>query len=241
MKLSGTTYIITGAGGAVAGAINQVFLQAGATLILADRDGAAQRAAERLGAGTPFVADLETLEGAQAMVAAALAQTGRLDGVVHTVGGFAFGKLLDRPPAASVELFEQMFNLNLRTLVNTVAAALPEVHKNGGFIGGIAAGQAARGLGPNVSFYAAAKAAVAVFLKSVEAELSVGGNHGDYSTKIGVVYPMGAIDTPANRRDMPQSDPNTWIDPFEIANAFLTMATRSERGRITEWMVHPPR
>jgi NAD(P)-dependent dehydrogenase (short-subunit alcohol dehydrogenase family) len=238
MNLDGKTYIITGAGGAVATFVNQVFLQAGATLVLADRAGAAEQAAERLGAGLPCVADLETLAGAQAMVAAAIAHSGRLDGVIHTVGGFAFGKLLDRPAAASIELFEQMFNLNLRTLVNTVVAALPEIHKNGGFIGGIAAGQAVRGLGPNVSFYAAAKAGVAVFLKSIEAELGASGSH---STKIGVVYPMGAIDTPANRRDMPQSDPNTWIDPQEIAQAFLTMATRSERGRITEWMVHPPR
>jgi NADP-dependent 3-hydroxy acid dehydrogenase YdfG len=129
-----------------------------------------------------------------------------------------------------------MINLNLRSLVNVVAAALPEIVKQpDGFIGGIAAGQAARGVGPNVSFYAASKAAVAVFLKSVDAELS------GTTTKAGVVYPMGAIDTPANRRDMPDIDPNTWIDPAEIAAAFLTMATRTQRGRLTEMMVYPPR
>ena len=38
-------------------------------------------------------------------------------------------------------------------------------------------------------------------------------------TQVGVciVYPMGAIDTPANRKDMPNADPRTWIDPAEIA------------------------
>jgi hypothetical protein len=57
----------------------------------------------------------------------------------------------------------------------------------------------------------------------------------------GVVYPMGTVDTPANRKDMPNADPNTWIDPVEIGAAFVHMATRSARGRVLEMQVFPPR
>jgi hypothetical protein len=49
------------------------------------------------------------------------------------------------------------------------------------------------------------------------------------------------VDTPANRRDMPDADPNTWIDPNEIAAAFVYMASRSTRGRVLEMQVFPAR
>jgi hypothetical protein len=52
---------------------------------------------------------------------------------------------------------------------------------------------------------------------------------------------MGAIDTPANRKDMPNADPRTFIDPGEIAATILHAATRSARGRLSELPVHPPR
>jgi NADP-dependent 3-hydroxy acid dehydrogenase YdfG len=137
---------------------------------------------------------------------------------------------------AKLEVYDQMFDLNMRTLVHSVMACLPEISKVGnGFIGGIAAGQVARGSGAGVALYAASKAAVAMFLKSLDAELT------GSSTKVGVVYPMGAVDSPANRRDMPNSDPNTWIDPAEIGAAFVHMATRSSRGRVGEMQVFPPR
>jgi NADP-dependent 3-hydroxy acid dehydrogenase YdfG len=81
-----------------------------------------------------------------------------------------------------------MFDLNVRTLVHTVMASLPEIIKvDSGFIGGISAGQVARGAGRGAAYYAAAKAAVALFLKSFDRSGS--------STKVGVVYPVGGVDT----------------------------------------------
>jgi NADP-dependent 3-hydroxy acid dehydrogenase YdfG len=220
-SLTGKTFIITGAGGAIASAIN---------LALADRPGNAEGAVERLGTGLAVPCDLSSLQGAQAVLQTTLAHFGRVDGLVHTVGGFASGKVID----AKLETYDQMFNLNVRTLVHAVMACLPEISKaEHGFIGGIAAGQVARGSGPGVAFYAASKAAMAMFLKSLDAEMT------DSNTKVGVVYPMGAVDSPANRRDMPNTDPNTWIDPAEIGATFVHMATRSSRGRVVEMQVFP--
>jgi NADP-dependent 3-hydroxy acid dehydrogenase YdfG len=231
-NLQGKTFIITGAGGAIAQAINAAFLEAGANLALADRGENAEHAKERLGAGLVVPTDLSSFEGAQAMVAATFEHYGRVDGLIHTVGGFATGKILE----TDLEVYDKMFNLNVRTLVYALKASMPEIIKvENGFIGGISAAQVARGSGGGVAFYTAAKAAVALLLKSLDAELR------DSSTKVGVVYPMGAVDTPANRRDMPQSDPNTWIDPAEIGAAFVHMATRSSRGRVLEMQVFPSR
>ena len=172
------------------------------------------------------------------MVQATLERYGRIDGLIHTFGGFAAGRVVETALEVTVlevtvlEVYERMFDLNVRTLVHAVVASLPEIIKvEGGFIGGISAGQVARGAGGGAAYYTAAKAAAALFLNSLGAELS------GSSTKVGVVYPMGGVDTPANRRDMPKVDPNTWIDPFEIGAAFVHMATRSDRGRIRELQV----
>ncbi len=232
MNLENKVFIITGAGGAISSAINTAFHEAGAKLALADRPGNAERARDQLGAGLAVGVDLSSLEGAQNMVAATLAHYGRIDGLIHTVGGFSTGKILEFKP----DDFTRLFDVNVKTLAFAVAAVLPEVLKQqDSFIGGISAAQVARGSGAGAALYTAAKGAVALYLKSLDAELK------GSSSKAGVVYPMGAVDTPANRRDMPDADPNTWIDPAEIAAAFVYMAGRSNRGRVLEMQVFSAR
>ena len=232
MSLVGKVYIITGAGGAISSAINTAFRDAGAQLALADRPGNAERARDQLGAGLAVAVDLSSLEGAQSMVAATVKHYGQIDGLIHTVGGFSTGKILEFKP----EDLTRMFDVNVKTLAYAVAAVLREVLKQeNGFIGGISAAQVARGSGAGAALYTAAKGAVALYLKSLDAEMK------GSSAKAGVVYPMGAVDTPANRRDMPDADPNTWIDPAEIAAAFVYMASRSARGRVLEMQVFPAR
>jgi len=52
--------------------------------------------------------------------------------------------------------------------------------------------------------------------------------------RVAVVYPLAAIDTPGNRREMPDADPRSWVNPAAIAEALLFAATRGPRGRLTE-------
>ena len=125
--LTGKTFIITGAGGAIASAINASFHQAGANLALADRPANADRARDQLGTGLAVPTDLSSLQGAQTMLKATLEHYGRVDGLIHTVGGFATGKVLD----SSLEQYDQMFDLNMRTLVHAVTACLPAILETG--------------------------------------------------------------------------------------------------------------
>lgn len=219
--LTDKVFIVTGAAGAIAGSINAAFVDAGAKLALVDRHVV----------DTPFgatiQADLDSISGAQQMVRIILERFGRIDALVHTVGAFQASSVLEYDPA----VFDAMLNTNLRTLVHASSAVLPELVKTHGFLGGIAAGQAARGAGAGAAVYAAAKAGVAVYLKSVAAEVK--------SVRCGVIYPMGTVDTPANRRAMPDADTATWIDPLEIAQSFVFMATRGNRGRVLEIEVYP--
>ena len=86
---------------------------------------------------------------------------------------------------------------------------------NGGAIvnvGAAAAANPAIGMAP----YAASKAGVMALTKSLAEELR------ERSIRVNAILPT-IIDTPANRRDMPDADPSGWVKPEAIAKvvAFL--------------------
>jgi NADP-dependent 3-hydroxy acid dehydrogenase YdfG len=230
--LSDRVFIVTGAGGALAGPIVRAFAHAGARLVLVDRheEHVTERAREHH--ATPLGADLTTLAGATTMVNAVVGRHGRIDGLIHTVGGFAMGRIIDSDEAT----YDRMFDLNVRTLFNVLRATAPGMLTRGdGFLCAISSEPGWTGRSPGTALYGAAKAAATSLMRTLEAEAR--------GTQVGVciVYPMGAIDTPANRKDMPNVDPRTFIDPAEIASSILHAATRSARGRLSELPIHPPR
>lgn len=230
MSIRGTVTLITGGSGALAGHIAEAFASAGSRIVLVDRGAAKDRAAA-LG-GLALSADLLDAESAESSVQAALAWGGRLDHVIHTVGGFHWGPAWD----ASSADYDRMFDLNMRTLFHIGRAALPVLRESGaGLLAGVAAGQAWKGGAADVALYAASKAAVATWLRSVDDELE------GTDVKVSVLFPMGAIDTPANRAAMPDGDPDTWIDPADLASALLLAASASRRGRLREIPVYPGR
>ena len=218
-------YILTGGGGDIAGAVARVFREAGARLALADV--VAERVRERADAlgALPLVADLTSLDEAHRMVAETVTAYGRVDGLIHTAGGFAMAPAHE----AGMDLYDRMFDLNVRTLVCAVRAVLPALlERDDGFVAGISSSAVWRGGTAGMALYAAAKGAVALYLRSLEKELRATG------IRVAIVYPMSAVDTPANRRDMPEADPRAWVDPVEIGHALLFAATRDRRGRLLE-------
>jgi NADP-dependent 3-hydroxy acid dehydrogenase YdfG len=231
-SLEGKVFILTGGGGAIAGAIARSFTQAGARLALVDtNEGIIIQRAQELG-GRAFVANLTHYPDAEMLVRQVKAQLGRIDGLVHTVGGFAYSPIKDTEPS----LYDRMFDLNMRTLFYMTRAAIPELlAQKDGFIAGISAAAAWNGVGPGVALYAAAKAAVATYLRSLDAELA------GSAVRVAIVYPMGAVDTPANRKEMPDADPMAWVDPAEIGESLVFAASRSPRGRVLELQIFPPR
>jgi len=222
----GEVFIVTGGAGALAGAVAEVFRGAGARLVLADLPGSAvrQRAAA-LGA-VAITADLTVADEARRMVAEAVAACGRVDGLIHTAGGFATAAAEEATP----ELYDRMFDVNMRTLFNATSAVLPALLAQGhGFLAGISTNLVWSGSGgAGMALYAASKAALTLYLRSVEREVR---GHG---VRVAIVYPLSPIDTPANRRDMPQADPAVWVDPVAIGEALLFAATRGPRGRVME-------
>jgi NADP-dependent 3-hydroxy acid dehydrogenase YdfG len=232
-SLNDKVLLVTGGGGAIAGAIIDTLAAAGARLALVDAHDS-PRLRDRAAAisGLALAADLTSVAGAEEMVRLTVERFGRVDGLVHTVGGFAMGRVHEIDPA----MYDRMFDLNVRSLFYATRAVLPHlIAQRDGLLVGISSEPGLTGRAPGASLYAAAKSAVATFLRSVDGEL------GGTAIRVGIVFPVGAVDTPQNRRDMPDFDSAKYIDPTEIGEAVRFIATRGPRGRILELPVYPAR
>ena len=222
------TALVTGAGGALASALIARLDAAAWRPVLLDRIPVDELRA-RYPEHVVGHADL-TDEGATRDEVARLGrEVGGLDAVVNLAGGFAM------TPAADLTLadLQKQLTLNLVTAVSTTTAALPGMLERGrGVVVGIAAGQAVDG-GAKVAPYAAAKAGVVAYFRSLDKELAAKG------VRALVVYPMGTLDTPANREAMPDADPAHWIDTGALADAIVQALTLGPRARLTELKVYP--
>ena len=217
------TVFITGAAGAIGRATAQVFNDAGWTLGLIDYDAEALAdVASTYPEAATATADLTNLDATETAFSTLVDAQGPPDAVLAIAGGFAM-----QPATEATEHdYAHMMNLNMRTLFTTARHAIPHLQDStNSFFLGVSAPAAEDG-GANMALYAASKGAVASYLKSLDAELR------DAGIRVSTLYPMGVVDTPANRSAMPDSDPNTWISPVELAESMLHAATRTPRGHI---------
>ncbi|MGI9176061.1 MAG: SDR family oxidoreductase [Rhodothermales bacterium] len=225
------TVLITGAGGAMAEAVNAAFDEAGWKLALfGHSEGDLQRLRARYPDALVYAVDLTDEAATRTFIEEVHRQAGSIDAVLNIAGGFA----MQPADKATREDYERLFARNFITLFNTTRAVLPIMKAQGsGFILGVSAA-AAEGGGGGMSLYAASKAAVTAYLKSLHAELA------DDGLRVSTLYPMGTVDTPANRTSMPDADPSAWIAPSELAESMLYLASRSRQGHIRELKVYAP-
>jgi 3-oxoacyl-[acyl-carrier protein] reductase len=173
--LAGRTALVTGAASGIGAAIALAFAEAGARLCLADRDlgPGLERVRERCAELSPEVvtvrADVSVEHEVDRMFAEARAALGELDTVVNNAGILTEAHVVDMTTAR----FDEMIAVNLRSVFLGSRAALPPMLAAGfGRIINIASQVGQRG-GAGLSHYAAAKAGVIGFTKSLARE--VGG------------------------------------------------------------------
>src|SRR5690606_5827165 len=158
--------------------------------------------------------DLTNSEGAQTAMDRVRAELGAIDALLNIAGGFVWSKLEDSDSA----LWRRMFALNLETTVNATRAALPHLMESGGAIvnvGAAGALKAAAGMGA----YAASKAGVHKLTESLAEEMKG-------KVRVNAVLPS-ILDTPQNRKDMPDADPSRWVQPDELARVMLFLASEA--------------
>ena len=204
--MKGKVALVTGANGGLGTYVTQALLDAGGTVI-----GLARTIAQSEFNSTNFTAlpaDISTADGAKRAVDGLVSRFGRLDILVHTVGGFAGGKPLAETEDAT---FERMFDVNLYSTFFLLRAAIPVMRKTGnGRIVAIGS-RAALEPGAGVGAYSASKAAMVSLIRTVAQE------NKDAGITANVILP-GTMDTPANRKSMPNSNFTQWVQPAAVAS-----------------------
>ncbi len=206
--------IVTGGTGALGRALVRLLLERGARVAVPYRR-TEEWEALRQKAGAHAVlfgekADLGGPAGAGAFVDAAAARLGVLDGVALVAGGWAGGARFDEAP---VDEWDRMLATNLGTVSHVCRAALPHLRKQGGSVVAVGSQAAAAG-GAGMAAYAVSKVAVHALVRVLALE------NGGFGVRFNAVLP-GTIDTPANRRAMPDADHSKWTSPEAIARVIV--------------------
>ena len=168
--------LVTGASGHLGAAIARACAEDGYAVAVHYRSGSQSaealvaEIAGRGGTAQAFAADLATeAKGAMSLITAVIDRFGRLDGVINNSA--------DQTPVHFAELddekWQDMLQTSLLSATRVTSAALPVLHQ-GGAVVNISSVEAAVAF-PNHAHYAAAKAALESFTRSLALELAPRG------------------------------------------------------------------
>lgn len=173
MQLVNKRAVITGAGSGIGAAIARAYAEQGARLVLADRDAVtlaniAQHCRELGVEVVESVADVGTIEGAQAGVDACVQHFGGIDILVNNAGMLTQARCVD----LTLEMWNDMLRVDLTSVFIASQRALPHMlAQRWGRIINVASQLGIKG-GAELTHYAAAKAGVIGFTKSLALEVA---------------------------------------------------------------------
>ncbi|MEB0046720.1 MULTISPECIES: SDR family NAD(P)-dependent oxidoreductase [unclassified Pseudomonas] len=172
-QLKNRRAVVTGAGSGIGAAIARAYAAQGARLLLADRDpkclAISANACRELGADVyECVADVGTVEGAQASVDACVEHFAGIDILVNNAGMLTQARCVD----LTIEMWNDMLRVDLTSVFVASQRALPHMlAQRWGRIINVASQLGIKG-GAELTHYAAAKAAVIGFTKSLALEVA---------------------------------------------------------------------
>jgi NAD(P)-dependent dehydrogenase (short-subunit alcohol dehydrogenase family) len=219
-SLAGKVALVAGGTGGLGRAVALAFLEAGAISIvtyLQEHEFVRLRGATGSSAGrlSGEKVDVTDEQAVGRLMEGILADHGRLDILVNTVGGYAGGMKLWESDA---KLLDRMLTLNLRSgFVLAGAAVKVMLKQNSGTIVNISAQTGISHPG-GLGAYAASKAAAIAMIDSLASDLKGTG------IRVNTILPH-VIDTEANRKAMPGADFGAWTKPEDIARVILFLAS----------------
>lgn len=233
--LDGKIAAITGAASGIGLATTRALLEAGAQVVLVDRNAEALADLTReLGPhAIAQVTDLLDADSCNAMVPQILEKVGHVDILACNAGSYIGGDLVDTDPAA----IDRMLNLNVNAVMKNVHAVAPHMIARG--TGDIVVTCSIAGHAPiHVEpVYSASKWAVTCFVQTMRRQLM---GHG---IRVGQVSPGPVISAlladwePERLQRM--KDAGALIEPVEVADALMFMLTRPRNVTIRDMIVLP--
>ncbi|NJN15322.1 MAG: SDR family oxidoreductase [Oscillochloris sp.] len=215
MDLHNHVAIVTGGTGGLGQAVIAALLSAGARVIVPYRRIAdLEQVRTQTGAGDSLSGmelDLTDPDAVAQAYSAAIERHGGLDILVNIAGGFAGGAPVHETDWA---LWQQQFDLNLKTAVLSSMAATPHLIARGGGAIVNTATRTALQAGSHLAAYAASKRALLQLTEAMAEELK------PHHVSVNSILPS-VIDTAANRSAMPKADYRKWVTPEAIARVVL--------------------
>jgi len=200
MKLKGKTAVVTGGGGGIGRATALALAREGAKVavvdIAAETAEKVRKETEQLGGeAIACTVDLTVRTEVEQMIGTVIARFGHLDILVNCAGWDRLEPFVE----SGEETWDRILNINFRSVLNTVKAALPHmIARDSGTIVNIAS-DAGRVGSMWEAVYAGAKGAVIAFSKSIARE--VARNH----INVNIICP-GLTDTPLLQSVRSQSE-----------------------------------
>ena len=228
MDFDGLHVVVTGGTGALGHAVVAALIDAGATCHIPYRSGSeAERFPLRDHAQSKLYPNSDL--GDERSVDRLFERVPALWASIHLAGGFAFGSHRDMTEAT----LRRQIESNLVTCALCCRGALRAFARNGK--GGRIVNVAARAAiewrtGANMATYAASKAAVAALTVALAEEVV------KEDVLVNAVAPS-IMDTPVNRKDMPNADFSAWPKVAEVASTILFLA--SPANKITRGAIVP--
>ena len=211
--MNGKVVLVTGANGGLGVPVTQRFLAAGATVV-----GAARKISATEFPSPNFVAlpvDFTQPQAVHTAIDSVAAKFGKLDALIHILGGFAGGTPIVETDDAT---WRQMLDVNLSAAFYAFRAAIPHLRKSGAgrivAVGSFVAAEPRANLGA----YVVSKAALVTLVRTVAIE------NARYGLAANAVLP-GTMDTPGNRKAMPSADFSKWLKTADVAEAILFLAS----------------
>ena len=239
LDLAGKVVFISGASTGIGAAAARAFAARGSHVVVhynSSEKEAEAVAAEVRAAGSKAItigADVRDTSAINAAVAKAVAQMGRIDVLINNAGA-----LVKRAPLETVtdELFDDIININARSVVAFTRAVIPVMRaQGGGNIINVTSVAARHGGGPGALIYAASKGFVSTLTRGMAKELLAD------KIRVNAVAP-GVIMTPFQERfttpeqleGFRKTIPMGRIgEPDECSGAFLYLASEQMSGYVT--------
>jgi NAD(P)-dependent dehydrogenase (short-subunit alcohol dehydrogenase family) len=210
--MDGKVVLITAAKGGLGSSVTQRFLDSGARIVGASRSIKPSDFPHPRFTAMPV--DFTDPGAITSMTGEIIHQFGKIDVLIHLLGGFAGGATVAETSDAT---WAEMRDVNLTAAFYLLRAVLPHMRKarSGRIVavGSLAATEPQAGLGAYVTF----KTALAMLVRTVALE------NRDANITANLVLP-GTMDTPGNRASQPGADSSKWVQPAAVADLILWLA-----------------
>ena len=235
LELTGKVAAVTGAASGIGLECAKIMLEAGARVVLVDRnEEALQSICAELGPeAMPLVVDLVSPESVASMMPAILDKAGQLDIFHANAGAYIGGELVDGDPDA----WDRMLTLNVNAVFRSVHAVLPHMIERQ--TGDIVVTSSIAGVVPVVwePIYTASKHAVQAFVHTVRRQVA------KHSIRVGAVLPGPVVtalisDWPKDKLES-ELEAGGLMEPVEVAEAVLFMLTRPRNVTVRDLVILP--